>query len=323
MGEILNTVPKQVAKITRDALFRHILIVGTTGAGKSYTAATISKRIVKVLSIPVLIVDWHNEYTKLLENFEEIDPYETPIPLFTGDVYDIDIISNILELTPPQEYLLEKIVRKIDISKLDLDKLLDIIENYPEESNWMRESKLALHRKLSVICRRGFNALFTNYGKANKDLSLLSKTFHGPYIVNVNKIVDIDVRKLYTAFLVKKISNDVINTRGKLIIVLEEASNYLSRQHPVKLFSDMLREVRKFDIGLTIISQSPSQLIEDALINTNTKIIHALKSKQDLELIEKTLYLDHELLSTIPYLEPGEAVYSTTCLKKPVLVKIS
>ncbi|MEM4810069.1 MAG: DUF87 domain-containing protein, partial [Desulfurococcaceae archaeon] len=66
IGEILNTVPKQVAKITRDALFRHILIVGTTGAGKSYTAATISKRIVKVLSIPVLIVDWHNEYTKLL-----------------------------------------------------------------------------------------------------------------------------------------------------------------------------------------------------------------------------------------------------------------
>ncbi|MCC6043538.1 MAG: ATP-binding protein, partial [Desulfurococcaceae archaeon] len=83
-----------------------------------------------------------------------------------------------------------------------------------------------------------------------------------------------------------------------------------------------LREFRKFGVGLVIISQSLTQLVEDASVNTNTKIIHSVKSKQDLEVVEKTLYLDQELLETLPYIEPGEAVYSTPSLKKPVLVKI-
>jgi len=76
-----------------------------------------------------------------------------------------------------------------------------------------------------------------------------------------------------------------------------------------------LREIRKFGVGLIIVSQSISQLVDDVSMNTNTKIIHAVKSKQDLEVIEKSLYLDQDLVSVIPYMEPGEAVYSTPSLK--------
>jgi DNA helicase HerA-like ATPase len=75
-------------------------------------------------------------------------------------------------------------------------------------------------------------------------------------------------------------------------------------------------------VGLVILAQSISQLVEDALANTNTKIIHSIKSKQDLEVVEKAIYIDYSFLSLIPYLEVGEAVYTTIGLKKPVLIRV-
>lgn len=130
-------------------MYRHVLITGTTGSGKSHTAALITKRASEKLGLKVVVLDWHGEYTSLLQDYEYIDPYDNPVALFTGDPDDISVLSSILDLTPPQEYLLEKILRRNTNVVKSINFLLDYIESYPEESNWMRETKLSLHRRLS------------------------------------------------------------------------------------------------------------------------------------------------------------------------------
>lgn len=322
IGRVISTTPEYEARLYKDSLFKHILVIGATGSGKSNTASVIASRVSRSLGVRVIVLDWHSEYTSILQEYELIDPFDTPLELFTGDPSDLSVLSSILELTPPQEYLLDKITRKIPIDRISsVESLLGIIENYPEEATWMRETKLSLHRKLSLLTRENYSVLFTIQGSSRlKDLTRIDQL--KPFIVDLGAIRDPGIRRLYGAFFAKRIVDLAIDHGVSLVLVIEEAQNYLSRSQPVKPLSDMIREMRKFNIGIVVVSQSVSQLVDDVSTNTNTKIIHSLKSNQDLEIIGRTLYLDSKLLETIPYMEPGEAVYSEPYLKKPVLVKI-
>lgn len=323
IGKTINSFPEQPVKLYKNTLYRHVLVVGTTGSGKSFTASIIANRVARHLEIPTVIIDWHGEYQRLLDDHRAINPFEKPLELFTGDPSDLSIISSVFELTPPQEYLLEKVIRKVDLTRLkSIEAFIDYLEAYPEESSWMRETKLSLHRKLHILTRYGHELLFKLYSNGERSNLGVRSDARVPAVVDVGRIPDLNVRKLYSALYIKRAVDIAISSRSPLLVILEEAQNYLSRNHPVKPICDMLREVRKFQVGLVVISQSVSQLIDDVLTNTNTKIVHAIKSKVDLDVIEKSLYLESNIMAVVPYLEPGEAVYSAPVLKKAVLVKI-
>ncbi|MEM4717481.1 MAG: ATP-binding protein [Desulfurococcaceae archaeon] len=322
IGKILNSLPEYKAKLYESSLFKHILITGTTGSGKSYTASVIAIQVASELNINVFILDWHSEYSNILSDHVYLDPYSIPLQIFTDDQSDLSIVSSILELTPSQEYLLDRIIRRTPLDKIKtVEGLLDIVESYPEESSWLRETKLSLHRKLNLLTRGKDNELFRIHGSSELERFLRDQLIK-PVIIDLGRISDLNTRRLYGAFFARRLVNIAIDHEKPLLLILEEAQNYLSKEQPVKPICDMLREVRKFKVGIIVVSQSTSQLVEDVSVNTNTKIIHALKSNQDIEVIEKTLYIDREILSIIPYMEPGEAVYSTPYLKKPVLIKI-
>ncbi|MEM0470571.1 MAG: ATP-binding protein [Desulfurococcaceae archaeon] len=321
IGKVINTVPEYPAKLFKSSIFRHILIAGTTGSGKSYTASVMAKRVVEQLGISTVILDWHGEYAALIPRCTVVDPYKMPLRVFTGDPGDLAVVSNVFELTPPQEYVLEKVLKKVDLSRLKtIDVFLDYLENYPDESTWIRESKLALHRKLSLLARENYGSLFKLHGPHQDMSSVLEGGV--PCVVDLSGITDTSIRKLYSAFLLKRLVSHVTTTRRPVMIVIEEAQNYLSRNQAIKPICEMLREVRKFNVGLVVVSQSIQQLVEDAMTNANTKVIHSVKSRHDLELVERALYLDQQIISTLPYIDPGEAVYSSPSIKKPVLIRI-
>ncbi len=323
LGRVLSSIPEYPAKLYKSAFFRHILITGTTGSGKSYTASKIADRLSKDLKIPVVIVDWHGEYPRLLSRYTLLSPRELPLQLFTGGPDDLSILASIFELTPPQEYILEKVLKRKDFIKVKtIDGLLEAIEIFPEESTWFRESKLSLHRKLSVLSREEYSDLFKFYEPTDTTFGKLLVDSDKPLLIDVSRVIDLSVKKLYASLLVKRLVNYTMKSLRQLVVIIEEAQNYLSKQNPIKPICEMLREIRKFNIGLVIVTQSVSQLVEDVMANTNTKIIHSVKSKQDLEVIEKAVYIEHSLLSLIPYLEVGEAIYSTINLKKPILIRV-
>lgn len=323
IGVVINSIPRTEAKLYLGDVFRHVMIAGSTGAGKTVTASLIAKRLAHNLGISTYVIDWHGEYGDMIEDAHTVTPENWPVPLFTGKADDLDTLSSVLELTPSQEYLLDKILRHNIKGEVDIHRLLDLVENYPEDAYWMRETKISLHRKLSVIARGGNDRFFRLWGEAPIPALLENSRQRRVVVVNVSLIKDPSVRKIYSGLACKRIADALLVADKPGVIVLEESQNYLSPSQPLKALATMLREIRKNKVGLVTIAQSPSQLINDALANTNTKIIHALKSSVDIEAIARSMYLSQELLEEIPYMEPGEAVYYSPYLKKPVLIKVS
>ncbi len=307
-------VPRK-AVIPSKQLLQHTIILGATGSGKTFTCSRIVERAGEYSRI---VVDWHGEYSDLIDGVE-INPYDYPINPFIRDLPEtIEVLIDAIGLTHPQAYILEKILTQ---SSGSIDSIMARLEVFSDESAWMRESRLSLIRKLSPLVREKYRGLFN--GVDNDLLGLIDKV-RKPLIVNVSVIRDPFIRKLYTVLLLKNIFMHGINEgfKRKVLVVIEEAQNLLGRDNPVGVISRMLAEIRKFGIGLILVSQSPSSLLEDAMKNTNTKIIHTLKSSLDLEIINKILYLPPSIQKIIPYMDVGEAILQSKTYKKPVVIRV-
>ncbi|MCD6196493.1 MAG: ATP-binding protein [Staphylothermus sp.] len=331
LGDIINSILPRKACIPINMLTHHTLVLGSTGSGKTHTVSVIINRIIERFDeVKTVIFDWHGEYSYLLKRKRRLVPYDLPVGitnLIEKDLYSfIDILADVLELTNSQIYILEKVLRQLlRRGGVSLSDIYTILENFVDESGWMRESRLSLLRKMSPLVRTSYSKLFSN--SDIEDLIHRLNYESLPLVIDVSVIKDPFIRKIYISFVLNMIFDIFVNDKNKkpkykLLIVLEEAQNILSKNNPVRIVSRMLSEIRKFGVGLIIISQSPSSLIENVMVNTNTKIIHSLKAGADIELVNKSIYLPPEYLRVIPYLEPGEAILYTRGFKKPLIVRI-
>ena len=83
-----------------------------------------------------------------------------------------------------------------------------------------------------------------------------------------------------------------------------ELPQYRSNQ----MFSSILSEVRAYGQGVMVVDQVPSRLIEDAVKNTNVKVIHKIVSADDTKLLAESVGMNTEQQKVIPKLSIGQAV---------------
>lgn len=100
------------------------------------------------------------------------------------------------------------------------------------------------------------------------------------------------------------------------LVVVEEAHRVMARcdnpESPQyrsgQMFSNFLSEVRAYGQGMMVVDQVPTRLIEDAIKNTNVKIIHKLVAHDDSSIISECIGLTSDQQIVIPKLSIGQAV---------------
>ncbi|WFO75613.1 DUF87 domain-containing protein [Desulfurococcaceae archaeon MEX13E-LK6-19] len=331
LGKPINSDYTGYIGITIDTLMQHVLVLGATGSGKTTTVATLINNLYYTLNdfnneVKTIIIDWHGEYKELIRRHKYmrpgIDIAINPLSDTSKSIIDLmDVFEEVFELTEPQSYLLYKVLEKIKdttfTTRNPIDYLLTSIESINENSNWIREVKMALLRKISVLTRGRY--LFSKH-TSMEDILAFNKS---PIIVDVSLISNVILRKTYTLLLLKTILDYQIRSRRqKLLLIIEEAHNIFPRKSTSSFLSKLVAEVRKFKIGIISVSQSPSSIFEGLMSNSATKIIHSIRSEQDLETIRKITKITYEYEKILPVLNPGEAILYTVDYKTPVLVKI-
>ena len=76
------------------------------------------------------------------------------------------------------------------------------------------------------------------------------------------------------------------------------------------MFSNFLSEVRAYGQGMMVVDQVPTRLIDDAIKNTNVKIVHKLVASDDSQKIAECIGLTTEQQKVIAKLSIGQAVLS-------------
>ncbi len=291
----------------------HVGVFGSTGTGKSTTL----RRIVRGAAAKwgrVIVVDWMGEHG-LIPGAKRINAAAGEAPLdpvaSLGDpIAAAEVLSSALGLTDPQTHML---VKALGAGISSVTELYRVIEEFPEEAKWDREVKRALLRKLSPVLQapRAFSP------GNHKDIF---KNNYKILIFDLSGFVSVRSKRVYAltlAAIVYKMVRE--GALGRVLLVIDEAHNIIDSEYG--LIAEISSEARKYGLSLAYATQSPSLIPIRVINNTNTKIVHALRSQQDKEYIARAMSI-HDRLGLLDKLAQGEALLQAPSHPQPVLIKV-
>lgn len=150
-----------------------------------------------------------------------------------------------------------------------------------------------------------------------------------PVILELKSLGSGDEQALMIALLLNAVTEHYQAVRGASaelihVTLVEEAHRLLARssgpkaaqdaqarEQAAEAFANTLAENRKYGEGVIIAEQLPTKLVQDAVKNTNLKIMHRLTAEDDRRYLGETMGFDESQLRFATRLQTGEAlVYS-------------
>jgi hypothetical protein len=97
--------------------------------------------------------------------------------------------------------------------------------------------------------------------------------------------------------------------------------NVSTKAKAVETFCNILSEIRAFGEGILIAEQIPSKLAQDAIKNSNLKVMHRIVAKDDRDLMGLTMNLNEQQNRFISIMNKGEAAVFSEGFSESFLVK--
>lgn len=326
-----------------NSLNYHLAIVGSTGSGKSYTGAVICEELANK-GMPVVIIDCHGEYASLQKAASngELEKWGLTPKAFS-----------IVEYTPSIAYVEGTRVLSLKLSDLTPDDVLKTMEMpgakqqillYSAferflkeiESDGIEDDLSGLLRLVADIGTRGGYGDTTistmiRLGVLN-ELGILGEGVKSEDLVKEGQISIINVSGLgemaesvFVGSVIRKLFLDRRQRKIKgFVLVVEEIHRYTpAASTPTKTaLSTVIKEGRKFEIGVIALSQRPSDIDTTILTQCNTIAILRLVDKADVERIRSRLGILSELADAIQFFPAGRAILSGYATHFPLIVHV-
>lgn len=331
---------------------KHLFVAAMTGSGKTVTVKTIIAGLYKTDKFGVLIFDVHSEYAYSKSQRGKMSTrglrdlsHDDVIVYGLDDKADKKLLINYRDLglsdlfnfydwSNPQREALEIIFGDDSHKKSGIHPLDYIIESTAKtihEDYYIHEGPAnVIIRRVKQILQGGFdfvtvNDCFNLYEAILEDLSK-------------KKIVIIDFTQLSEKsenIIINNLSRRVLNNNKRktqrnqnptnIFIVLEEAQRFLdpAEYQNKGVMRELVREGRKFGVGLGAVTQIPRFFDERILSQFNTYIILKLSNSSDRNILEGGFPQNiSDMFTEIATLYPGEAVIVGEAIPLALPVKI-
>ena len=161
-----------------------------------------------------------------------------------------------------------------------------------------------------------------------------------PTILELKALGAGDEQSLMIALLLNAMTENYQAVRGasstlRHVTVVEEAHRLLARsrggggaeeaqakEKAAEAFANTLAENRKYGEGLIIAEQIPSKLVEDAVKNTNLKVMHRLTAEEERRYLGETMGFDDAQSRFATRLSTGEALVYADEYPEAILAEI-
>jgi hypothetical protein len=152
----------------------------------------------------------------------------------------------------------------------------------------------------------------------------IARLLDHPVILELKSLGSGDEQALMMALLLNAVTEHYQAVRGASpdlvhVTLVEEAHRLLARpqggkaaedaqakEKAAEAFANTLAENRKYGEGVIIAEQLPTKLVQDAVKNTNLKLMHRLTAEDDRRFLGETMGLDESQLRFATRLQTGE-----------------
>ncbi|MCX6775788.1 MAG: ATP-binding protein [Candidatus Micrarchaeota archaeon] len=299
----------------------HMCVVGITGAGKSYFVKTFLSRAAFVWGTNAIIIDWAGEYRAWVKqaggriislgkgdfiNLLDLGGMK-PLDRVKQIIRTLEILTDISQY-PEQKRLTEEALEKTyeeagfkltetehkdsagnPINPPTLKEVVRILEDRLKSGSYAFPAELenAVYR-LRNFCRPG-----EDYFAQQSTVKLEELTEVGLVDVDLSGLPDEVMRGLAGLFVLQFLKEKMratgwTATKGlKVLVVLDEAWKIAKDERSDAIM--IVREGRKYNFGLIVASQNPTDIHEAIFSNVGTSFILRVKFQSFLDYIQGSL----------------------------------
>ena len=301
----------------------HVIAVGGSGSGKTETLKAIMLEL-KNQKVNSLILDFHNDFKVFADNLVQIDeatlhPLEVQINEKPLDVaYKVSkMIANVFSLGDIQEAIIRDSIKQFYYAsgiknlkeKNDGNLTLLPFRNFKDilyESEIKGSGVQKLIAKISVL----FDVdLFMNADSTSVSLDSIIKKLS---VIELLEFPTDEVKSLVADLLLNKLINQLY-IKGKtdeywLYVVIDEAHRMMYPGSPVEL---LLRESRKYGVGIILASQRPTDFSETILANSGTIVAFQASLNKDAVFLSNQLRINKEKFQKLKDAGLGYVLFSS------------
>ena len=328
----------------------HILILATTGKGKSNLTKVMLWQTIEQPWCGLLVLDPHDEYygrnkfgLKDHPNKDKLIYYTPNSPPPGARLLRINLslirphhFNGVVNWSDPQRDCLNAYFKQYQEKWIE-----SLMQEHPVEAKFHEMTLGVVKRRLSHL----FNIQKTETGiessgvfhtqagsttikdivnelEQAKTVIIDTSFFDGAIEILIGSLIASEILQAYKNYMNK----GTLKQKPVISIVIEEAPRVLGKEvleHGPNIFSTIAREGRKFKIGLTAITQLPSLIPREILANMNTKIILGTEMKPERQAIIESAAQDlSEDNRNIASLDKGECIISSNFTHFAIPVKI-
>jgi len=359
VGELVERPDVKVC-IDRDFFRQHLIVLGQTGFGKSEAMARVIEEYMRHRDVLVVIMDPHGEYVDIdksrldgskVFNVNVVRPGEGGFAIGYNRLSpeEVKLIAQLVdENNPPSEQGLEALAdahaeylrlcvntdKKSDVCTKDgkpkpyFDVLREIFNRVSGSPKYKlhEETKKSIIRRVNLMEKLRIWSSDPDY---DLDVRQLVQGFDAVVVdYSGAEIGSLGARVLASVFLSRLIDRkkgDPSFRKTPLFLVVDEATHFIPRDYDTVLsrkFRELIGEMRKFNLGVALVTQVPHKIHPDVLDPINTKFLFRLQGS-GLDTIEKFSNLSKEDLEHLKVLKRDTAFIISPYITEniPILVE--
>ena len=342
-------------------LGKHFALLGSTGTGKSTSAALILHKICELAPQGhIVMIDPHGEYSAAFKGtgaLFDVDNLAMPYWLMNFEEHcevfitaqgrdrqaDCDVLARCLLQARQKNRLAE------GMSKLTVDSpipyllsdLLSILQNEMGRLDKATSTAPFMRIKGKIEEMRAdprYNFMFSGMLVADTMTAFLGKIFRLPSDGRPISIIDVsgvpsDITGVVVAVLSRLTFDYAIWSRGEpqrpILLVCEEAHRYIPAkdvgqgQAVRKILERIAKEGRKYGVALGLITQRPSDLAEGVLSQCGTIISMRLNNERDQHFVKAAMPEGSRgFIDSIPALRNRECIVCGEGVSIPIRIHL-
>ncbi|WP_337828508.1 ATP-binding protein [Pseudonocardia sp. TMWB2A] len=342
-------------------LGKHFALLGSTGTGKSTSAALILHRICEAAPEGhILMIDPHGEYAAAFQSIGalfDVDNIAMPYWLLNFEEHcevfvtsegrerqmDCDILSKCLLQARAKSRLAEGIGKITVDSPIPylLSDLLNILQLEMGKLDKSTSSAPFMRLKNKIEEMRNdprYSFMFSGMLVGDTMAAFLAKIFRLPSDGRPISIIDVsgvpsDITSVVVAVLSRLVFDYAIWARNEpqrpVLLVCEEAHRYIPNstvgggQSVRKILERIAKEGRKYGVSLGLITQRPSDLAEGVLSQCGTIISMRLNNDRDRDFVKAAMPEGSRgFVDSIPALRNRECIICGEGVSIPIRVAL-